>query len=75
MKKTYLLSYKPTMFQALNTGFTFELTLEIHKRVWLFFKSVKIQKSTYEVPAHDHRPLSVYTDNWDQLIKQHKPLK
>jgi hypothetical protein len=70
MKRTYLLFYKSTPYQALNTGFTFDLTIEV-VMFWGMYKLIK--KTMYEVP--DHHPLIRYTDHWDDLITNHKTLK
>lgn len=70
MKRTYLLSYKSTPYQALNTGFTFDLTFQV---VYFWGLIKRINEKIYEVP--DHHPLKGYTDHWDDLIAKHKPLR
>lgn len=70
MKKTFLLSYKSTMFQALNSGFTFDLMVEVH----YLFGLIKVKKMiVYE--CNDFVPLSSYTLHWDKLIINKLPLK
>ena len=71
MKKVYLLSYKPTMFQSLNGhGHTYDLkTLEVS-----FFGLIKREvESVYTVPYHHN--LKSYTERWDELIKTKHNLK
>jgi hypothetical protein len=70
MKRTYLLSYKSTMFQALSTGYTFDLTLQT-SYFWGLFKS--IHKSVYEVPKLGS--INQHMTHWDNLITNHKPIK
>jgi hypothetical protein len=70
MKRTYLLSYKSTPYQALNTGFTFDLTLEV-VMFWGLYKRIKT--TMYEVP--DRHQLSFFTKHWSNLIAKRLPLK
>lgn len=70
MKKRYLISYKPTKYQALNSGFSFDMTYEVH---YLWGLVIKTETSIYSIP--DHEPLSLFTDHWDDLIKNRNPIK
>ena len=71
MNKNYLISYQPTQYQALNTGFTYELKIVMHK----FWGLIKKEKTVeYEIPDWTGTPLKTYTDHWDSLIKNRTPL-
>ena len=70
MAKTYLKSYKPEMFQALNSdGTTYIMYLEKHY-FWGHFKKEVTTK--IEVPFNS---TAATHEKWDSIIKSGQPIK
>jgi len=70
MKKTYLISYKPEMYQALNSNGTTHI-LEL-KTLWLWGMFKTQSETRYTVPHH--ADYNSFINNWNDLIKNKKPL-
>ena len=69
MKKTYLISYKAPEFFVLTDYTEYELEME---SVWFGFIKRR-KKSKYKID--DSYDLSLFTNNWDRLIKERIDLK